>query len=430
MPVSPRPARTACPAGLHWRGAAKHTPGHGRRGMTSMSYLQPYTLIQSHYEANCWAQRAMPPKVGRNEPCPCGSGLKYKRCCLNQERRMSKWDYARRYNKAFSQNECLVPEPLKHECDNGIAKAHTVPRNCLKRIARNGHVSSFLTTPHLHPGQAPATGLLHARRAGVNKASTFSGFCPKHDNDLFAPLEKTPFCATPEQCFLLAYRAFAREYYVKRVAAANIGLLREAAMGQPLPQQILAHGLSTAFNAGAHDNVIQKATYDKILEARQFHDVRAYVVEFRRPPSVMCAAAVNPTHDFEGRVLQDLSDLDRVPDLLSFTSFSEGTTGMVVLTWLKDSDKTCLPMVETLVSFSDDDITSALLRLFFSMSENIHMDPDWWNNLPAATQRALVHRLSIGADLEQRPNERALVDDGMVLDRWPVHRRYPIQLPD
>lgn len=23
-----------------------------------------------------------PPKVGRNEPCPCGSGHKFKRCCL------------------------------------------------------------------------------------------------------------------------------------------------------------------------------------------------------------------------------------------------------------------------------------------------------------------------------------------------------------
>jgi uncharacterized protein YecA (UPF0149 family) len=23
-----------------------------------------------------------PPKVGRNEPCPCGSGLKFKKCCL------------------------------------------------------------------------------------------------------------------------------------------------------------------------------------------------------------------------------------------------------------------------------------------------------------------------------------------------------------
>ncbi len=25
------------------------------------------------------------PKVGRNDPCPCGSGLKYKKCCLAKE---------------------------------------------------------------------------------------------------------------------------------------------------------------------------------------------------------------------------------------------------------------------------------------------------------------------------------------------------------
>jgi len=24
---------------------------------------------------------SVPPKVGRNEPCPCGSGKKYKKCC-------------------------------------------------------------------------------------------------------------------------------------------------------------------------------------------------------------------------------------------------------------------------------------------------------------------------------------------------------------
>jgi hypothetical protein len=24
-------------------------------------------------------------RVGRNEPCPCGSGLKFKRCCLRVE---------------------------------------------------------------------------------------------------------------------------------------------------------------------------------------------------------------------------------------------------------------------------------------------------------------------------------------------------------
>ena len=25
-------------------------------------------------------------KVGRNDPCPCGSGRKYKHCCLEKER--------------------------------------------------------------------------------------------------------------------------------------------------------------------------------------------------------------------------------------------------------------------------------------------------------------------------------------------------------
>ncbi len=27
----------------------------------------------------------MKKKIGRNDPCPCGSGVKYKRCCLNNK---------------------------------------------------------------------------------------------------------------------------------------------------------------------------------------------------------------------------------------------------------------------------------------------------------------------------------------------------------
>ena len=28
--------------------------------------------------------RRRPPHVGRNDPCPCGSGRKFKRCCLRK----------------------------------------------------------------------------------------------------------------------------------------------------------------------------------------------------------------------------------------------------------------------------------------------------------------------------------------------------------
>lgn len=27
--------------------------------------------------------------IGRNDPCPCGSGKKYKQCCLNKAEKMS-----------------------------------------------------------------------------------------------------------------------------------------------------------------------------------------------------------------------------------------------------------------------------------------------------------------------------------------------------
>jgi methionyl aminopeptidase len=36
-------------------------------------------------------------KAGRNDPCPCGSGLKYKKCCLNRDRFDLKSLYLQRY---------------------------------------------------------------------------------------------------------------------------------------------------------------------------------------------------------------------------------------------------------------------------------------------------------------------------------------------
>jgi hypothetical protein len=29
-------------------------------------------------------------KIGRNEPCPCGSGLKFKKCCLDPKEKPNK----------------------------------------------------------------------------------------------------------------------------------------------------------------------------------------------------------------------------------------------------------------------------------------------------------------------------------------------------
>ena len=45
----------------------------------------PTDAFQMHNSAQPQEPHRRPePKIGRNEPCPCGSGKKYKQCCLNK----------------------------------------------------------------------------------------------------------------------------------------------------------------------------------------------------------------------------------------------------------------------------------------------------------------------------------------------------------
>lgn len=37
--------------------------------------------------------KPMPPSIGRNEPCHCGSGMKYKRCCFEADEKI-RYDFA------------------------------------------------------------------------------------------------------------------------------------------------------------------------------------------------------------------------------------------------------------------------------------------------------------------------------------------------
>ena len=47
---------------------------------TVSDWLQAFYRIREERVAACGR---LDGKVGRNDPCPCGSGKKYKKCCLN-----------------------------------------------------------------------------------------------------------------------------------------------------------------------------------------------------------------------------------------------------------------------------------------------------------------------------------------------------------
>jgi tetratricopeptide (TPR) repeat protein len=58
-------------------------------------------------------------KIGRNEPCPCGSGKKYKRCCLHQHEAAA----AERAAAAAAQAAAQLAPPVLAWDDDGLDDA-------------------------------------------------------------------------------------------------------------------------------------------------------------------------------------------------------------------------------------------------------------------------------------------------------------------
>jgi hypothetical protein len=319
----------------------------------------------------------------------------------------------------------LAPEAWNHECSKQISKAHTVPRSgSLTYIARDGHVYSFIPSMK---NLIKNNGLIVPELHGINHASTFTGFCSKHDNGIFAPLEKTNFSGTPEQCFLLGYRALAREVFTKHAAASLKEVRRDADRGRSVSDQVAIQTFNfwhdLGISAGVRDNRHYKSIYDDILVNRQFGEVRAYIVEIETAPPVMCSAGIFPEQDFEGNELQDIGDLIPTPHLLTFSSFYGGHYGAIVFTWLPESDLTCRAFIQSLDRISTANLTDALLRFFFESCDNVHMQPEWWEQLHALTKEAVIRRMAASADPTMEQRDGCLKDDGIRFPPWAIKRR-------
>jgi hypothetical protein len=203
----------------------------------------------------------------RNLPCWCGSGKKYKKCHLNRDKQAPAnfFEAADRQRKIFRRKDCLHPSAPK-ECKGGIVRAHSVRRKAdLSSIARNGHVYQGRADPSvlMKSGGKPKSVLI-----GINEASTFLGFCGHHDGVTFAPLETRKFESSDEQCFLLAYRNLAREFYVKRAQHASTDIWRDSDRGQPLGTQVAKQRVITIMQQAMKESLSNLEYHKSLYDAQ------------------------------------------------------------------------------------------------------------------------------------------------------------------
>ena len=257
-------------------------------------------------------------KVGRNDPCWCGSGKKFKKCHLNRGRERALPPAA--VQAALRQNAnlrtCLHPNAEPEVCDATIA-AHTVQRSRVlhQLIDSNQHVLTF------HPQYRGGGFSSGPFRVGWRKASTITGFCGRHDRETFRSLEVGGFRVSHEQCFLLGYRALCHEIFTKKQISSGHPV-RKALIdrGKTLSDQIATQRIIGSYQLAVDQGLKNlgrlKEAFDPGILTNDPSVCDAVAIEFVGPLSIATTANMTPVVDIEGRHLQDLKDLSQSLDCL------------------------------------------------------------------------------------------------------------------
>jgi len=358
----------------------------------------------------------------RNKRCWCGSGLKIKKCHANREGQPPKkpGQAFAELRSHFTKKYCLAPD-APAGCSGKIAKAHTVQRaGALEAIAEDSHVYQMSVAPAV---LARTGGLPEPKLVGINRGSTFTGFCQFHDSSLFRALETAPFEGTPEQCRLLTYRAACRELFQKMSAASAEDLLRQVDAGRTPSQQWLIQnligGVIAGTTAGLAGMVAHKKRMDAILRTAHRPSPGAAILRLSSVPDVMCAGGIYPDEDVGGGELQDLGDVHASMSFMAFSMFLSGNTGFAVFSWEEDSATVSRAFVHSLLAQPRHTWSNYLVLFAFEYLENTLFRPGWWRGLSERARSRLQKATMSGSPVTWNAGQR-LADLPLDVADWEV----------
>lgn len=358
-------------------------------------------------------------KIGRNDPCPCGSGIKYKCCHLDREQQpeVTEGEVRGMASKRRAAKKCFHSSVDAGACTKKIIEAHTVSKSgSLRKIARNGKVYHF--KPDIN-ALFDNGGKLMLREVGVSQASTFPGFCSHHDKELFAPIEDKEFESTPRTSALLGYRAIAKEIHAKEGSKTLVPSMRMLDRGKPVQAQQLIQGFLDVYALGINyslrDLSLIKGRYDKAFSSQDFANSKYLVVRFSEAPHILFSGSIYPEFDFLGNILQTFGT-DRSLDGIAVNAIATPCGGAIVFQWFGDSSIN-KQLVSSLCALPNDKLASAVTQFAFESFENLFIAPDWWDSLSPSLRSRLELRVSCGTPASTH-SPSCFIPDGSKYAVW------------
>ena len=91
-----------------------------------------------------------------------------------------------------------------------------------------------------------------------------------------------------------------------------------------------------------------KQRFDSMQAGNDYSDVRGFIVTFENVPDVLCSSAIGPECDFAGQPLQDLGNVSKKLELMTFSLIATENGGAFVFAWHSDGDAACRPLATSL----------------------------------------------------------------------------------
>lgn len=307
------------------------------------------------------------------------------------------YDYIKTQKQLAQKGRCLHYESSSR-C-NEIIKAHSIQRNrSLSTIADNGHVYKISA----NIGSLKKNkGRLTYEKCGINKVSTFLGFCKRHDNELFEPIDNYPLIPTDQQVLLYAYRSLCRELFVKENALELVkNHLENSVDPKAIHKMLLGYKHGAAFGL---DNLKRhKKNYDKSLKENSYFNIRYVLFISKQMPTIAFSGLFYPDFDFMGRILQNLGDQTSNLQLLTFCSAPMDYGWAFLFAWHEISSNVCVEFMRSLAAMihnDGDSLSDYLFRLAMTNCENLAISPTWWENLSEDIKEKITDRASLMADI-------------------------------
>lgn len=337
--------------------------------------------------------------------CWCLSGKPYAIChkSRKQQRKAHPQEALNLLSKQFKKKiGCLHPS-APDGCSGKIIDSHTIQKSGpLKTIAKNGEVYAMRGASDR---LVETKGKLVPPKKGIGTVSTFPGFCEKHDNDFFIPIENGEFEINSSNCFLLHYRNICSEFHAKKSMQFGEPILKLIDEGRDALDQFKAQQFSADMNFGASlaEQELDESRSELIemWNMQDFSKLSFYFIEFDRQLPFVTSFSGTPKFSPGGTFIQDWSE-EKLRGVSASSVNLNGKSGFA----FSSTDHDLMHMIVSDLEERGIGTPSTLLRWVVANAENVAFEIDWWDRLAERRRKHLLDLAMIGIPFGGPEDER------------------------